>query len=66
MRPAYTLLPSVHLTAARHQGHGGALARRYGPGDDGQSISRYAGVSISSRLIFQASASPEAVGHPYR
>ena len=38
--------------------------RRYGPGDYGQSISRHAGVSISSRLTFQASASPEGVGHP--
>jgi hypothetical protein len=28
------------------------------------SISRHAGVSISSRLIFQASAFPKAVGHP--
>ena len=30
-----------------------AVQMRYGPGDDGQSISRYADVSISSRLIFQ-------------
>ena len=26
MRPAHTLLPSVHLTAARHQGHGGSTS----------------------------------------